>query len=67
MLRSSAKNFRDVTVVVDPADYEVVLNEMKDLNGKTSLETRFRLAKKVFRLTHQYDGAISKYLEGVEL
>jgi phosphoribosylaminoimidazolecarboxamide formyltransferase/IMP cyclohydrolase len=67
MLRSSAKNFRDVTVVVDPADYEVVLNEMKDLNGKTSLETRFRLAKKVFRLTHQYDGAISNYLEGVEL
>jgi len=67
MLRSSAKNFRDVAVIVDPADYEVVLNEMKDSNGMTSLETRFRLAKKVFRLTHQYDGAISNYLERVEL
>jgi phosphoribosylaminoimidazolecarboxamide formyltransferase/IMP cyclohydrolase len=67
MLRSSAKNFRDVTVIVDPADYQVVLNEIKDLNGMTSLETRFRLAKKVFRLTHQYDGAISNYLERVEL
>jgi phosphoribosylaminoimidazolecarboxamide formyltransferase/IMP cyclohydrolase len=67
MLRSSAKNFRDVTVITDSADYAVVLNEMKDLNGMTSLETRFRLAKKVFRLTHQYDGAISNYLERTEL
>jgi phosphoribosylaminoimidazolecarboxamide formyltransferase/IMP cyclohydrolase len=67
MLRSSAKNFRDVVVIVDPADYEVVLNEIKDSNGTTSLATRFRLAKKVFRLTHQYDGAISDYLEKVEL
>ena len=58
MLRSSAKNFRDVTVITDPADYEAVLNEMKESNGMTSLETRFRLAKKVFRLTHHYDGAI---------
>ncbi len=67
MLRSSAKNFRDVTVITNPVDYEVVLNEMRDLNGMTSLETRFRLAKKVFRLTHQYDGAISNFLERVEL
>jgi phosphoribosylaminoimidazolecarboxamide formyltransferase/IMP cyclohydrolase len=67
MLRSSAKNFRDVTVIVDPADYKGILDEMKDLNGMTSLETRFRLAKKVFRLTHQYDGAISDYLEGIVL
>jgi phosphoribosylaminoimidazolecarboxamide formyltransferase/IMP cyclohydrolase len=67
MLRSSAKNFRDVTVIVDPVDYEVVLNEMKGSSGMTSLETRFRLAKKVFRLTHRYDGAISNYLEGVRL
>jgi phosphoribosylaminoimidazolecarboxamide formyltransferase/IMP cyclohydrolase len=67
MLRSSAKNFRDVTVIVDPSDYEAVLDEMANSNGATSLETRFRLAKKVFRLTHQYDGAISEYLEKVEL
>jgi phosphoribosylaminoimidazolecarboxamide formyltransferase / IMP cyclohydrolase len=67
MLRSSAKNFRDVTVVVDPSDYEVVLKEMKENSGETLLKTRLRLAKKVFNLTHKYDGAISKYLEGIEI
>jgi len=67
MLRSSAKNFRDVTVVVDPADYEVVLKEMETTGGETTLKTRFRLAKKVFQLTHQYDGAISRYLERTEV
>ena len=67
MLRSSAKNFRDVTVVVDPADYEVVLKEMESTGGETTLKTRFRLAKKVFKLTHQYDGAISSYLEKTEV
>ena len=67
MLRSSAKNFRDVTVIVDPTDYEAVLEELEELGGATSIQTRFRLAKKVFQLTHKYDGAISKYLEKVEL
>ncbi len=67
MLRSSAKNFKDVTVIVDPADYDVVLKEMESTGGETTLETRFRLAKKVFGLTHQYDGAISRYLEKTEL
>jgi phosphoribosylaminoimidazolecarboxamide formyltransferase / IMP cyclohydrolase len=67
MIRSAAKNYKDVTVIVDPADYEPVLQEMKELGGGTSLETRFRLARKVFRLTHEYDGAISRYLEKVEI
>jgi phosphoribosylaminoimidazolecarboxamide formyltransferase/IMP cyclohydrolase len=67
MLRSSAKNFRDVTVIVDPSDYDKVLKEMKENGGATLLKTRFRLAKKVFKLTHNYDGAISRYLEGVEI
>lgn len=67
MLRSSAKNFRFVTVITDPADYSVVLNEMKENGGATTLKTRFHLAKKVFKLTYQYDGAITKYLAGVEL
>ena len=67
MLRSSAKNFRHVTVVVDPVDYEVVLREMKKTGGETTLKTRFRLARKVFQLTHQYDGAISGYLETVDM
>lgn len=67
MLRSSAKNFKDVTVVVDPADYGTVLSEMESSGGKTTLQTRFRLAKKVFRLTHAYDGAISRYLDATQL
>ncbi len=67
MLRSSAKNFKFVTVVVDPSDYGAILSEMQANQGQTTLETRFRLAKKVFRLTHDYDGAISRYLEKVEL
>jgi phosphoribosylaminoimidazolecarboxamide formyltransferase/IMP cyclohydrolase len=67
MLRSSAKNFRDVTVVVDPSDYEAVLKEMEELDGETSLKTRFRLARKVYHLTHQYDGAISRYLDSVDV
>ena len=67
MLRSSAKNYKDVTVIVDPADYALVLKEMEQTGGATSLKTRFRLAKKVFRLTHLYDGAITNYLEKIEL
>ncbi len=67
MLRSSAKNYRDVTVIVDPVDYDAVLDEMASSEGCTSLKTRFRLAKKVFKLTHEYDGAISGYLASVTL
>ena len=67
MLRSSAKNFKDVTVIVEPSDYDTVIQEMKVTGGATSLKTRFRLAKKVFKLTHKYDGAISDYLEKMEL
>ncbi len=66
MLRSSAKNFRDVTVIVDPADYPQVLKEMK-ATGNTTLKTRFRLAAKVFALTAQYDTTISAWLEKVDV
>ncbi|MBW1917419.1 MAG: IMP cyclohydrolase [Deltaproteobacteria bacterium] len=67
MLRSAAKNFRDVTVVVDPADYPTVLAEMQAHQGATTLPTRFTLAKKVFSLTHNYDGAIFRYLEKMQV
>ena len=67
MLRSAAKNFKDVTVIVDLDDYAVVLKEMAASSGETLLSTRFRLAGKVFRLTHEYDGAISRYLSEQEL
>ncbi len=65
MLRAAAKNYRDVAVVVDPGDYEPIIAEMKGNEGQLSLETRFRLAKKVYRLTHEYDGAITRYLEDI--
>ena len=65
MLRSAAKNNDFVTVVSDPADYSVVLTEMRKNDGATTRETRRRLALKVFQTTAAYDGAIAAYLSGV--
>ncbi len=66
MLRSAAKNFRYVTVIVDPSDYPLVLKEIRE-SGQTTLKRRLELAKKVFNHTWQYDRAISDYLEGVQV
>lgn len=66
MLRAAAKNFNDVTVIVDPTDYPQVLAEIRE-SGNTTLETRFALMKKVFALTSTYDTAISTWLEKQEL
>ena len=60
MLRAAAKNWRDVAVVIDPADYRQVLVEL-DAGGLTRA-TQFGLAKKVFAHTAAYDGMISNYL-----
>jgi phosphoribosylaminoimidazolecarboxamide formyltransferase/IMP cyclohydrolase len=62
MLRSSAKNHKDVVVICDPSDYATVLAEMKAGNNAVSYDTKFMLAKKVFAHTAQYDGAITNYL-----
>jgi phosphoribosylaminoimidazolecarboxamide formyltransferase/IMP cyclohydrolase len=62
MIRSAAKNYPDVTVIIDPEDYNAVLDEMERTGGEVSVETNFRLAKKVFQSTARYDGAISNYL-----
>jgi phosphoribosylaminoimidazolecarboxamide formyltransferase/IMP cyclohydrolase len=62
MLRSASKNFESVTVVVDPADYERVLDELR--SGDTQHETRKQLAVKAFAHTAAYDAAITKYLSG---
>jgi phosphoribosylaminoimidazolecarboxamide formyltransferase/IMP cyclohydrolase len=62
MLRSAAKNNRDVTVIVDPEDYRSVLEEMKKSGGEVARETNFRLAVKVYQHTAAYDGAISNWL-----
>ncbi len=66
MLRAAAKNFHDVTVIVDPADYPKVLEEIK-ATGNTTLKTRFYLMKKVYALTAAYDTAISAWLEKVDV
>ena len=65
LLRAAAKNCRDVSVIVDPADYDQVLAELSE-HGNTRLTTRFRLARKVFALTAAYDAAISRYLETID-
>ncbi len=67
LLRASAKNYKYVTVVVDPADYGLVLKEIKENAGGTTLSTRFYLAKKIFALTSAYDKAITEYLKGCDL
>lgn len=66
LLRAAAKNFEDVTVLTDPADYPQVLSELKSF-GATTRSTRFSLAKKVYGLTHGYDGAITRYLADISL
>ena len=60
MVRSSAKNHAHVAIVTDPADYAVILNEMKA--GDVTDATRFSLAVKAFEHTASYDGAIANYL-----
>jgi phosphoribosylaminoimidazolecarboxamide formyltransferase/IMP cyclohydrolase len=65
LLRAAAKNFHDVTVIVDPADYPQVLAELRD-QGNTTLATRFNLARKVFELTSGYDTAIAQWLRTVD-
>jgi len=65
MLRSSAKNHISVTVVVDTADYQLVIDEITK-NGNTTLSMRKSLAMKTFEHTAQYDGAIASYLGRME-
>lgn len=62
MMRAAAKNYSDVAAVVDPADYQGIVDEMQAKKGMLSKNTRFTLAKKVYQLTAAYDAAISNYL-----
>ena len=66
MLRSAAKNYAAVTVVVDAKDYNMILEEMAVNNGAVTEATRFALARKVFAHTSRYDGAIANYLGKIE-
>ncbi|MBM7616019.1 bifunctional phosphoribosylaminoimidazolecarboxamide formyltransferase/IMP cyclohydrolase [Alkaliphilus hydrothermalis] len=61
MLRSAAKNYPDVTVIIDPKDYDKVLEEIEN-RGNTTLDTRYNLALKVFQHTSHYDTLIAGYL-----
>ncbi len=61
MLRAAAKNYQDVSVIVDPADYATVIDELK-ANGKVSVDTNLKLAYKVFNHTAAYDTLIQSYL-----
>src|SRR6184192_4141326 len=62
MIRSAAKNYESVTVVVDLADYDAVLENMRDNKGETTLKLRERLAIKAFARTAEYDRTISSFL-----
>jgi len=63
MIRASAKNHRDVTVVIDPADYDFVLAQLSE-HGEVPLAERRRLAAKAFGRTAAYDAAIANWFSG---
>ena len=62
MVRSAAKNFRDVTIVTSPEQYDRIIAEMRSSRGETAPETRRELAMLAYELTCRYDAAISAYL-----
>jgi len=64
MIRAAAKNFPDVIVVVDPADYDLVLDQLRQ--GGLGIEARRKLAQKAFQHVAYYDTAIAQYLRGEE-
>ena len=61
MVRSAAKNWRDVTIVCDPADYDAVLSELR-ANGRTSDDTRLKLSAKAYTHTAEYDMCIAAWM-----
>lgn len=63
MIRAAAKNWQDVTVIIDPADYETVLSDLR--GGGLSKERKFYLAAKVFEYTAHYDALIAEYLRKI--
>ncbi len=67
MIRAAAKNHKDVAVVVDPADYDLILSQMQQNGNALRDEFRFHLAVKTFEHTSQYDGAIANYLGAINL
>lgn len=62
MVRASAKNYLRVAVIVDPLDYDMILNKLAENSGALTLKDRFELAKKAFLRTYEYDKCISEFL-----
>jgi phosphoribosylaminoimidazolecarboxamide formyltransferase/IMP cyclohydrolase len=62
MIRSSAKNHADVAIITEPKDYDFIIKELEDNDGKLSLDTKKQLAIKAFKHTSEYDNAIYNYL-----
>ena len=67
MLRAAAKNFQDVVVIVDPADYAMIYQELEQNHGEISYATKFTLMKKAYAHTAHYDQVISEYLQRVRI
>jgi phosphoribosylaminoimidazolecarboxamide formyltransferase/IMP cyclohydrolase len=65
LVRAAAKNYADVAVLVDPADYDVVASELAAHDGTLSHATRWRLMRKAFARVAAYDAAIANYLGAV--
>ena len=66
MVRSAAKNYRDVAVITDPLDYPDVLEELASAGGAIGTDTCFALARKAFAHTAAYDAAIASYLAALD-
>jgi len=66
LIRAAAKNWQDVAVVVSPEDYAAILDELRANGGSLAPATHWRLAQKAFRLTADYDRAISARLARIE-
>lgn len=64
MIRASAKNFIRVASVVDPSDYDGIIEKLKGTGGGTTLEMRCQLSRKAFDHTAVYDRTIADYLAG---
>lgn len=64
MIRAAAKNFQDVTVIIDPKDYSIIIEEMKT-QGEISQQSRLYLAAKVFQYTAHYDALIANYFNQI--
>jgi phosphoribosylaminoimidazolecarboxamide formyltransferase/IMP cyclohydrolase len=66
MIRSAAKNYRYVTVAVNPERYSTVMHELRAHEGEVSFKTRFRLAQEAFACVANYDRVVADYLRSCE-